>query len=197
MTPRMIHVSAVGEAPPNLPIVSVDFDGVVHRYERGWDGGQIRGTMVPGFMEWLLRAQGLLRVVIFSSRSSDEQQRLNMVCWLEERAREWRAEHPSHSDLPPMRVEMWHSKPPALVTIDDRAICFCGNWLADELRPESLLKFRPWTASMRISLEAADIMGAEWFREARDLAERATAILQQHTGGGITLRTLGGRLVVD
>lgn len=33
-------------------------------------------------------------------------------------------------------------KPPALVTIDDRAICFTGSF--DELKPKELLEFKPW-----------------------------------------------------
>ena len=33
-------------------------------------------------------------------------------------------------------------KPPALMTIDDRALTFTGKWA--DFAPDSLLRFRPW-----------------------------------------------------
>ena len=41
-----------------------------------------------------------------------------------------------------LSVSFPEQKPPAFLTIDDRAICFEGDW--SEIEPVDLLNFRPW-----------------------------------------------------
>lgn len=113
------------------PILCVDFDGVIHSYERGWQDGVIYGTSTPGFKEWLSEAQELFRVVVYSSRSKTQEGIDAMQAWWEE-----------HIGPHPDSVEFAYEKPPAFLTIDDRTICFEGDW--SKLNPKRLREFQPW-----------------------------------------------------
>lgn len=113
------------------PILCLDFDGVVHKYERGWQDGTIYSTITDGFWEWAVEAQKLFSLVIYSSRSKTGID--DMENWMI--AQGW----PDVID-----IEFAHEKPPAFLTIDDRAVRFDGDWSA--LDPNTLRQFKPWNA---------------------------------------------------
>ena len=129
------------------PILCIDFDGVIHSYERGWDDGSIYGTVTPGFWEWAMKAVREFRLVIYSSRSSSAYGLAAMKTWLREQAAalasqgDWRPE-----DVPDVdrMFEFAHEKPPAFLTIDDRAVTFDGDW--SKMDPAKLRAFQPWTS---------------------------------------------------
>ena len=132
----------------NKPILCLDFDGVIHRYSKGWQKGEIYDPVVPGFFEWALKASASFKLVVYSSRSKDHEQGHEMVSWLWDRAEEF-----FEDAKPPnimgseeiMRLFTFaHEKPPAFLTIDDRAMQFRGDWSAWWLDPARLLKFKPW-----------------------------------------------------
>jgi hypothetical protein len=120
------------------PTICIDFDGVIHSYERGWQDGTIYGTVVPGFFEWAAEAQKFFRLVIYSSRSATDEGRLAMGNWLAMHLRSWEGD--------PIELTMAAEKPAAFLTIDDRAIIFTGDWTEPRLVPESLRMFKPWNA---------------------------------------------------
>jgi hypothetical protein len=120
------------------PTICIDFDGVIHSYERGWQGGEIYGEVVPYFFPWAEQAQKQFKLTIYSSRSSTDEGRLAMGKWLAEKLRTWEGE--------PIELHMTAEKPAAWVTIDDRAVQFTGNWMAPELAPDTLRAFKPWNA---------------------------------------------------
>lgn len=125
--------------------ICVDFDGVIHSYERGWQDGKIYGTVVPGFFEWAKVVNQHFDVVIYSSRSSTAQGLRDMQVWLNEQHKSWwvRTHGEDRRDnFMPFRFS--DKKPPAWLTIDDRAICFDGNWSAPELSLDALRSFKPW-----------------------------------------------------
>lgn len=129
------------------PILCLDFDGVIHSYTSGWQGPRnIPDPPMPGAMAFLREAVKKFEVHIFSSRSHYIGGRWAMKKWLKKHAiAEWGDEKAnghfvfSAEDVY-LFVKWPNHKPPALVTIDDRAIQFEGQWpgIVD------LLNFKPW-----------------------------------------------------
>src|SRR5690606_25612227 len=65
------------------PILCVDFDGVIHRYDSGWQGATvITDGVVPGFFEWLDEAGQIFQIVVYSSRCRDPGACDAMANWL-------------------------------------------------------------------------------------------------------------------
>jgi len=126
------------------PTLCVDFDGVVHSYERGWQEGSIYGTVVPGFFEWLRLAVAEFKIVIYSSRSKTADGRRAMRDWLENQYDGWVAERGEEGYRFPFELEFAAEKPAAFLTIDDRAVRFDGAWSDPDLDPSVLRRFRPW-----------------------------------------------------
>ena len=120
------------------PIICVDFDGVIHSYTSGWQGVDVvADEPVPEAFEWLITMledfgeDGIPKPVIYSSRSKSEEGIKAM--------KEWFAIHGFPHDLLEL-LEFPTQKPPAFLTIDDRAICFTGTFpTIQEMR-----EFKPW-----------------------------------------------------
>lgn len=125
------------------PILCLDFDGVLHGYQSGWQGvGRCPDPPVPGAADFLYEAVKHFRVMIHSSRSKSIRGRLAMKAYVREHLDTWLTFHPdlrTHDRVSDMIEWPWF-KPPALLTIDDRALTFDGTW------PEmaALQAFRPW-----------------------------------------------------
>lgn len=140
------------------PTVCLDFDGVIHSYDRGWQGGALYGEIVPGFLDWAVQAQKLFTLTVYSSRSKELGSTRAMAFWIADKATAdgWQMDELPTSDRPLLVLKrdgiallLWfaHQKPSAFVTIDDRGIQFRGDWTAPELKPEVIVAFEPWNAS--------------------------------------------------
>lgn len=125
------------------PSVCIDFDGVIHSYERGWQGGHLYGSVVPGFFDWAEQCCSKLSLIIYSSRSGDGFSHAAMREWLELHFNEWKTHH-RQARLMFHHFDFRTSKPPALVYIDDRAIKFNGQWDDPALSADAILAFTPW-----------------------------------------------------
>ena len=125
------------------PILCVDFDGVLHSYSSGWKGPRnIPDPPVPGAIEWLeslipcpemvgIGDRGDFQVMIYSSRSRYWGGRGAMQKWLHMHGLglEWLDE-----------IKFPAKKPPAFLTIDDRAWQFTGTFPT----AIEMLEFKPW-----------------------------------------------------
>ena len=112
--------------------VVFDFDGVIHSYKSGWQGETvIPDEPVLGIKETIkeIRDAGY-EIVVVSTRCSSNEGYWAIRNWL------WK----NGIEVDRVLTE----KPPAIVYIDDRAICFDGN-------PKGLLQqiktFKPWYQS--------------------------------------------------
>ncbi|MCW5979477.1 MAG: hypothetical protein KIT09_15475 [Bryobacteraceae bacterium] len=111
-------------------VVCVDLDGVLNLYD-GWKGAEYFHPPRPGALEFLkaLREQNY-EIVVFTVRWAPH-------VW------DWIREH----GLEPYVDEVTDKKPPAWAYIDDRAICFTGDFQETVQR---LRAFRPhWDGAPR------------------------------------------------
>ena len=122
----------------NLPILCLDFNGVIHDYKHGWKDGSIYGDVTPGFFDWAEQAAKFFTLVIHSSRAKTPDGRNAIFAWLAEQAQT--AEQMSLIGL----FDIHSDKPPAFATINDRAIRFNGDWSAPEVYPPEIRAFKPW-----------------------------------------------------
>jgi hypothetical protein len=115
-------------------IISVDFDGVLHSYSSGWQGiDVIPDGPVDGAIEWLRKLinHEKLEPAIYSSRSVNALGIDAMKAWLVKHGL-------SEKELNSLSFPM--SKPPAFLTLDDRAICFTGIFPTVDM----IFAFKPW-----------------------------------------------------
>jgi hypothetical protein len=131
------------------PAICIDFDGVIHSYDKGWCGGEIDGSVLAAFFEWTEQAALTFKLAVFSPRSKDAALREVTSVWLLGHYRDWRIQDCTRTGAPRdvAHFEFANEKPAAFLTIDDRAIRFDGDWTAAALRPATLAAFRPWNYS--------------------------------------------------
>lgn len=115
---------------------------MIHSYSSGWQTASvISDPPVPGALKWLRDATQWWDVQIFSSRSNQRGGIVAMQNWL--------MTHAMHEfgDIDTARrfvaeLTFPTEKPAAMLTIDDRAIQFDGDW--SRLDAQALLRFKPW-----------------------------------------------------
>jgi hypothetical protein len=118
------------------PILCLDFDGVIHSYASGWKGADIiPDPPVAGVADFIVTAQEHFTVVVHSSRSCQPGGVEAMKRYVHKISVDG-----DHDGSAFDAVQWPTEKPPAQVTIDDRALTFNGTWP----RIEDLKAFQPW-----------------------------------------------------
>ena len=112
------------------PLLCLDFDGVLHAYSKGYHDGSIYDSPTKGSLSFVLEAKKSFEIVIFSSRARSPDGRDAIGHWL------------IRHGFPPLPVMC--EKPPAFLTLDDRAMTFTGRWP----NVSDLRKFKPWNAQL-------------------------------------------------
>lgn len=127
-----------GKRKSKKPVISVDFDGVLHAFTTPYNGDptSIPDRAVPGAMQFLFAAAQHFEIHIHSGRSYDP---IAIEAMREYIRVQWIAYHgrlmSEFYDL------VWaDAKPNARVHLDDRAIQFNGIFPTIK----ALLDFRPW-----------------------------------------------------
>jgi len=125
--------------------IAIDFDGVIHKYSKGWQDGTCYDEEVEGAFKAIDLLMTKYTVFIFSTRSSKQIKK-----WLIPRIMQQGAgENPNDPqdwtwpkytftcERIPFWVKFWNKKNvlgitkrklPAMVYIDDRAMRFEGDW---------------------------------------------------------------------
>ena len=123
------------------PILVLDLDGVCHSFTSGWQGATvIPDPPVPGMWAFLEAAVQAFEVHIYSSRSHEIGGCEAMQAWFLKHATSQ-----YQRDIAQKWLIFPIEKPPAFVTLDDRALTFTGVWPSIE----TLQAFEPWTRHTR------------------------------------------------
>lgn len=119
------------------PLLSLDFDGVLHGYQSGWQGAHVvPDPPVPGAMRALVEYARHFDVAVFSSRNHQPGGQAAMRAWLVENLT-GQVDDP-HAFVAGLSFP--RDKPPAFVALDDRALTFSGVFPP----VKALLAFEPW-----------------------------------------------------
>lgn len=122
-------------------ILCLDFDGVIHSYVSGWKGATvIPDPLVKGALEFIAMAVGQFKVCIHSSRSHQDGGIEAMRTYLVDEFLMDGRWKPSEVSAIVAQIGFPKEKPPAVLTIDDRAYQFRGVWPT----MREVHEFRPW-----------------------------------------------------
>lgn len=117
--------------------ISLDFDGVIHQYSKGWNGGEIYDEAIKGAKEFIdkLLADGY-SVFILSTRDSNQ-----IIKWFNDPKYQIVTEFIKFWNYKGI-VGVTNRKLPAHIYIDDRAYKFQGRF--DDSLLHDIKNFKTW-----------------------------------------------------
>ncbi len=113
--------------PPNFDHeknnIAIDFDGVIHTFDKGWHDGTCYGKPIKGSLEAIKKISKKYKVIIFSSKVRPDRPLVNGKTGYE-LVSEWLKKNKYSRYI----SEITHEKPRANYYIDDKAVLFSNNW---------------------------------------------------------------------
>jgi len=106
-----------------LKNIAIDFDGVIHTFDRGWHDGTCYGEPIAGSLDIVKSLSERYNVIIFTAKARPDRPLVNNKTG-KELVTEWL----EHHNVLQYVVEVTHEKPRAQYYIDDKAIKFDNNW---------------------------------------------------------------------
>tara|TARA_R100000808_G_scaffold20458_1_gene44233 strand:+ start:772 stop:1164 length:393 start_codon:yes stop_codon:yes gene_type:complete len=106
-----------------LKNIAIDFDGVVHTFDKGWHDGTCYGNPIAGSLEAIKILAKKYNIIIFSAKVRPDRPLVNGKTG-RELVDEWLQKH----DVRHLVDDITHEKPRAEFYIDDKAIRFENNW---------------------------------------------------------------------
>lgn len=103
--------------------IAVDFDGVIHTFDKGWYDGTCYGDLIDGAADAIKKLSDKYNVIIFSSKCRPDRPLVNGKTGLE-----LVSEYLEDKGLLDYIDYITYDKPRAEFYIDDKAIRFENNW---------------------------------------------------------------------
>lgn len=103
--------------------IAIDFDGVIHNFDKGWHDGTCYGKPIKGSLEAIKKISKKYKIIIFSSKVLPNRPLVNGKTGYE-LVQEWLTKYKFKKYI----SEITHEKPRAEFYIDDKAILFENNW---------------------------------------------------------------------
>lgn len=99
--------------------IAIDFDGVIHTFDKGFHDGTCYGDPIDGAKQALQALSKIYRIIIFTAKARPDRPLVKGKTGLD-LVWEWLRDH----DMDQYVVEVTHEKPRAEYYIDDKGIRF-------------------------------------------------------------------------
>lgn len=101
--------------------IAIDFDGVIHNFDKGWHDGTCYGDPIPGAIEAIKKLSKKYKIIIFTAKAKPNRPLVDGKTGIE-LVRLWLMKY----DILDCISEITSEKPHAQLYIDDNAYRFIG-----------------------------------------------------------------------
>ena len=114
------------QVPPgfedDLKNIAIDFDGVIHTFDKGWYDGTCYGEPLPGSLEAIIKLSETHNIIIFTAKAKPSRPLVDGKTGVQ-LVREWLEKH----EVMKYVSEITAEKPRSQIYIDDKGYHF-QNW---------------------------------------------------------------------